>query len=420
EHLSKVDDFCEREAEYKEPSLMVVSAEDVEVESEIAGRVQVVRQMAPHAFLLVIISSKLNADTAAFVKKSGANAVLLEPEVEYSSKLEFIFSQKIKSSYIPIKASELKVGTKLSFPLYHLMPLNRKYLPVVRASDEITQDRYDKLMQVTEIYVHRNDVEAYHQYTMGSSDQSAEGLGRRCRAQFMRLYAKYVDLVMLISDQSESKSFKEGAALYEQCSALAGDLMNSLSVTGGAWNIINNSAIGEFGSLQRSPAVAAYAGLLSLHAQIGSVTAVMTAVMLADIGLLEVSPKVNQRIRKGQKLDDLHKEDLAEFHNHPVKSLNMALSRKLQIPENVKNIILSTHETADKKGFPAKPNAEKIPMEAMLIQYCEKLDHQSCIRMGEQRKDINEVKKQIFESELEGTIWSRLFLEKIRRSVSEI
>lgn len=418
--LKSVDEFCERESEFKEPGLIVLSAEDVQLDSEIAGRVQVVRQMSPNSFILVLISSKLPPDVAAFVKKSGANAVLLENEVEYSSKFEFIFNQKIKSSYVPIKANELKENQSLDFPLYHLMPLNRKYLPVIRAGDPLTAERMTKLSQVGEVYVSRNDIDKYHAYTMKNSDQSAEGLTRRCRAQFMRLHAKYVDLVMLISDQSEAKSFKEGSVMYEQCTALSADLMNSLSATGGAWSIINNSAIGDFGSLQRSPAVAAYAGLLSLHSQLGTVTEVMTAALLSDIGLLDVSPRVNKKIRRGENISELHKEDLNEFHNHPVKSLNMVLSRKLQIPEAVKAMILNSHEQVDRQGFPARPQPDKIPMEAMLIQFCEAVDEASCLKMGRERRDITEVKKEIFSRELDGGHWSRLFLEKIRRSIDDI
>lgn len=420
-NVPSVDVFAERESEFQEVTFILISADDVKVESEIAGMVQVVKQMVPEAYVLVLIDSKLDPSAAVFVKKSGANVVLLANEIKMTSKLEFIASQKIKSSFLPVKVNEMVVDTAIDCALYHLMPLNRKFLPVIRAREKITPERLEKLKSVGEVYVRRDDVEIYQKYANQFEDKSATGLTRRCRAQFLTLLKAYVDLILLISDQSEHASFKEGASLYEKCEQLSGQLMTTLGSVGNAWDVINNSAIGEFGSLERSPAIAAYAGLLSLHGQVGDPTKVMTAVLIADLAMLDLSPQMTRKLRRGESIETLHAEDRQAFQNHPVSSLNKALSRKLQIPDEVKNIILCSHERVDQKGFPSRPRADKIPQESMLIQISEMIDRASLIRLGQTRPQICDIKKQIFEEQAkEGKAFSLLFLEKIRGPLNSL
>lgn len=419
--VDSIEAYSEQESEIKEPHFVLISAEKVKEDSEISGMVQVVRQMAPSSYILVVISSKLNPSVAAFVKKSGANAVLMENEFFLSSKLEFISTQKIKSSYLPVKANELVLETTIPFPLFHLMPLNRKFLPVIRPGDILTEDRLEKLKQVSEIYVRRSDIEEYQKYISSHVDKSAEGLTKRCRAQFLSLFSSYVDLVLMVSDQSESSSFKLGSELYTKCSRLSSELMTTLGATGHAWSVINNSSIGDFGSIQRAPAIAAYSGLLSLHSGMGQPVEIMVASLLSDIGLLELNPGITKKLRMKEPLDSLHPADQNEFKDHPNKSLKMVLSRKLSLPDSIKNMILMSHERIDKKGFPNQVLPEKITLDTMILQLSEILDNRSQIRLGEERPEISIVKKQLFEEHLaDSPHFSRLFLEKIRKCLVEI
>lgn len=413
--VQSVDQFAERESEFSDVTFILISAENVATDAEIVGLVQVVRQISPEAYILVAIDSKLDPKVAIFVKKSGANAVFIGSELRYTSKLEFVASQKIQSSFLPIKVNEIVVDSVIDCPLYHLMPLNRKFLPIIRANEPINSKKLEKLKEVGEIYVRREHISHFQKYSEKFMDKSANGLSGRCRAQFLNLFGSYVDLILLISDQSESTSFKEGAALYTRCESLASDLMNTLGAVGDAWNIINNSGIGQFGSLERAPSIAAYAGLLSLNTGIGVPTQVMAATFISDIGMIDLSPKTTKKIRKGEAIESLSAEEQQAYRNHPVASLDKALSRKLQIPEDVKNAILCTHERVDMKGFPKKPRPEKIPLESMLIQICQEIDQSSLIRLNSERPKIDDVKKNIFNQHYAaGNVYSLLFLEKMK------
>jgi hypothetical protein len=204
-------------------------------------------------------------------------------------------------------------------------------------------------------------------------------------------------------------------AIYDKCEKLSSELMMTLGAVGDGWDVVNNSAIGEFGSVERAPATAAYAGLLSLQCGIGDQTPIMTAALICDLSIMDLHPRVTKKIRKGAIISDLHPEDQEIYKQHPTASLNKALSRKLQIPDHVKNIILCTHEQMDQKGFPNRLRTDKIPAEALVIQICEMMDKRSLIRMGEVRPDINVVKQQLLDENLAAPErFGMLFLEKIK------
>jgi response regulator RpfG family c-di-GMP phosphodiesterase len=411
------DDFADNYESFGIISVIVLSAASVSREADVAGLVQVVKQFAADSFILVVADKKLKPESAVFIKKSGANLVMLENEVLHTCKLEFVTSQKIKSSMIPMKVSELVKDTTPDFTIYHMMPLNRKFLPVFHAGQPLTEAKLKKVATVGEVYLKREEISKYKVYINTYQDKSAAGLNSRCRAQFLELSSAFIDLILLIIDQSEHASYDTGKVLLERCSLLASDLLMSLGSVGDAWSIINNSAVGEFGSVERAPAVAAYSGLYSLMGSIGNQDDAMLAALLSDIGLLELNPRSFQKLRHNQ---DLHAEDILSYEKHPVFSLNLLLSRKLPLTEIVKNIILHTHERSDGKGFPNKARGEKVPMESFLVAFSELVDRGSLISWGKLRVDPNEVRKQVFNHEYEKQDrFGAIFLEKIKKVLQE-
>lgn len=395
---------------------IVLSAVNFEKSNDIASAVQTVKFAIPNAYFVVVLGAKLKQEDAEFVKKSGASLVLMEVEVTTTSKLEFILSQKVRSTHIPIKVSEMVEGAVIDCNVYHLLALNKKWVPVIRAGEEIPQKRLEKLKEVSEVYILKEDVKAFNEYTSKHQDRSAKGLASRCRAQFLSLSEGFTELLLLISDRSEYSSFEKGRRLYDEVVRLADELMGNLGAVGDAWEIVSNSAIGDFGSVERSPAIAAYAGLLSLHNGVGNHVDVMVAALLANVGLLDLSPSITYKCRLNQQ-DQFTAEERAEYIKHPLVSLNQCLARRLPLNENIKNAIQYSHERSDGKGFPAGLSGTMIPDEASLIQLCEMIDQKSLIKMGQERPKIKDVRKKIFESEfVANATFSVLFTDRVKAS----
>jgi hypothetical protein len=409
------DQLLDLEGKYDMVQFVLINAAALEKKEAMVGVVQTARHVFKESFICVVAGRKIPAETAEFIKKSGANLVLLENEFFETSRLEFIASQIIRASYVPVKLSEFPKDTVLDFTLYHLMPLNQKLLPVLPKGTAFSEGRLKKLEGIGEVFVRRDEVDRYRQYVEAHPDASSTGLRSRCRAQYLSFCNSHAQLIFLLIDQSENASFKEGKWLLDRCEILARDLLTTLSAVGEPWDILNNSSLGEFGSVERSPTVAAYAGLLSLLASIGEPVDVMVAGLLSDVGLLDLHPSITKKMRETYGVEQLKPEELEDYHKHPLMSLNRCLSRKLALKDNVKEAILCSHERVDRTGFPEGRDAESIPPEAMLIQFSELIDRGSMVKMGQARSSVQQVRQDLIQKELsQAKIFSFTFLQKIK------
>lgn len=413
--LNQPNDVVDLENKYHNVQLTVIGAVHGMKQEEIAQIVQAVKYVFSESFICVVADKKIPPEMVDFLKKSGANFVILENEFFETSRLEFIASQIIRASYVPAKISEFAKDSVLDFTLYHLMPLNQKLLPILPKGTPLSEGRLKKLEGVGEVFISRNEVDRYRHFVETHQDLSGQGLPGRCRAQYLSLCSSHTQLIFNLIDQSEQASFKEGKWLYDRCEALARDLLTTLSAVGDAWDVVNNSSLGEMGSVERSPTIASYAGLLSLLSSIGDPVDVMVASLLADVGMLELHPRITQKIRQAHGVGQLNPEELVSYRQHPKIGLNRCLEKKLAVKDVVREMILCTHENADKSGFPEGEEASKIPLEAMLIHFSEIIDQQAMVKMGQARVSVQTVRRQLFEEEIKtAKTFSYLFLQKLR------
>lgn len=415
------DDLFEKSETIHCQGCILIDASHVEHESEIAGNVQVMRQLYNDACIIACINSKMRPEAAVFIKKSGASLILLEHEVIFSSKLDFYAAQFISVAYMPVKPVEIPVNVTFPCTLYHIMPLNKRYLPVFPAQTVMDQNRIDKIAKVGEVYVKRADLLLLEETISKNTDLTEAGYNFRARFFFKSLCKVYSDLIFLITDQSEFSSYEKAQELYANCRRIASKLLNNLVVIGEPWLVISYSAEGDLGTVERGPAIAAYAGVLSELMKVTEPIEVMMGALLGDIGLLDMDSKVTQKVRE-ENISSLHPEEIEAYHKHPIISLNRCLSRKLQLSETTKNAISYVHERIDQTGFPHGLREEKIPFEAMLVKLCTMLDKQLVVKFGKERIHPGEAKKRLFEeiskdpglfsTEFKNLVWDAWFMKK--------
>ena len=78
-----------------QPRYVLISAINIEKKEDIVNKVQVIRQVFPETFIVLIAEKKIKPEDAKFVKKSGCNYVILEPDFLYTTRLEYILLQVV-------------------------------------------------------------------------------------------------------------------------------------------------------------------------------------------------------------------------------------------------------------------------------------------------------------------------------------
>jgi response regulator RpfG family c-di-GMP phosphodiesterase len=411
EYIANIDDLLESPLE---PSLLFV-IEDVSSEIALDEIIQAGRQQFPHAYLIILVEKELTKEKQAFFEKQGVRMTLLVSEAK-TGKLPFLINQILRANYIPLKSMDLVANSELGFDIYHLLPQRKKFLKILRRGDSISSDRLARLLENPEFYVDRADLMAYKKFVEATSDLSAKGLAKRCRANFVALQSEFASLALQVTDEASRLSFHEGQELLIRCQKLCEDLLANLSEFPRAWDIVNSSAIGEFGSLERAPAVAAFSGIFALRGDMKRVDEIMMASLIVDMGLLTISNSISQAIRDG-RIQSISVDEKSVYHRVPLKSLDLALGRKLAIPEKLRNIVIAVYENADGTGFPNKYNDFKIPIEAQMIRFAKEFDSRIQVRLGRARRDPLEVIQDIISDQSMRGVFSqdffRLLSEKI-------
>lgn len=397
-----------------EPSI-VFMIEEPGGEFGIDEIVQAGRQQFPNAHPIIVVEKELTKEKAAFLERQGVKLALLRHEVE-TSKVGFLISQILKASFIPLKSVDLVSDVSLPFTIFHLLPQRRKFLKLVRIGDSISSDRLPRLLENPEFYIDRSEIMGYKKYVEETSDKSAKGIAKRCRANFVALQAEFLGLALQVTDESSRMTFHEGQELLTRCQKLCSDLLNNLAEFPRAWEIVNSSSIGEFGSLERAPAIAAFSGMMALRGDFKRVDEIMMASMIVDMGILGTPNSVATALREA-KLDSLSKDEVSSFHRVPARSIELALGRKLSMPEKLRNIVVAVYENADGSGFPNKYNDSKIPIESQLIRFAKEFDSRIQVRLGQPRREPLQVMQEILVDEKLKGVFSEAFLIVVREKI---
>jgi hypothetical protein len=393
------DAVFEKSDELQRTRLILVSVVKVAKKEDIAGEVQVLRQFFPDAFIAVVAAKKMQLEDARFVKKSGCNYLFLENDFLNTTRLEYLMLQIVNAAYIPLKVADLQVNSTIDFRVMTIMPLNQKIVGVLHPETVITESRLNKIKCVEELFVRRDQVDLYMAYLAKHPDLTANGLANRCRVQLASVALAHSNLVLSLTDQAEAGSFDQGKILLNSCLELTRNLLETLAMLPEPWNVISQSNIGMLGGTDRSMSVAAMAAVASFACGLGSPENVMMAGLFCDLALLELSPKSLGKLNTNEGRASLTFEDEAVFKNHPITSLNRMLENKMQVTEEIKKIILCTHEQDNKLGFPNQVLSEKIPVEAAIILFHEMVDLEFRMTLGRKRESYPEVRKRVYDRE---------------------
>jgi hypothetical protein len=364
--------------------LILAAVTDQKSKEKATELAELIRKKAPQTFIVCSVAGTLAKETAIQAKKAGANLILLEDELLKTSKLDYACSEIVRASYLAIKVTDIVPGKELEFDIYHLLPQRQKFLKFAFEGDLLSEEKLKRIQQVGEIYISRDSTAKFSSYVKRYEEATPEGLAKRCRAEFLSLYSSFANLAFLLTDQSENASYREGETLMKRCRVLAGELISTLASYGNPFEIVNNSTVGEFGSVERTPAIAAYAGYFALQMNLDNIDEIMMGALLGSIGILHLPSSISSRLRLGL-MDELTPSELEKFHRYPQESLDLVLSRKLAVDPALRKTMLSVLEPST------------------LVHFCSDLDKQTLVKLGKARSNSQQTLMKLAEERFQKT-----------------
>lgn len=400
QNFTDADLYMEATEHIRDANVTLLSFLEGQSAGDITGTVQVVKCTAANTFIIIIVNKKISPEDIDFIKKSGANLVLNESDFIETSFIEYALLQLIKGSLIPVKGCDFQLETSIDFKVMAILPLNKKVIPVIFPSEIIRQGKFDKIKGTKELYIYRDDLGKLQTYMSSNKDSTADGVASRCRVNYLYLCKTHADLVFSLFDRSSAVTFSLGKSLLDACVKIASEMLSSLGALEDPWRIINNNSFSETSSIERTPSIAAMAGLVSINLSSTNTENTIVSGLLSDIGLVTLSPSITKKIRQKKWLE-LTNEEMTYYYQHPNSSVNKCLEKRLPLSEDIKHIIMTTHERFDKQGFPNKISTDKIPKESQILQFCEFIDQKIQIKMGESSgKNSKQAQLEAIEAEL--------------------
>lgn len=379
--------------------LILVEQEDAESLQSFAIRVDQVLHTFPRSRVVTIMSPSLSKENLAGTANSRVTP-LSQAEYFQTLKFEYLCLHRCRAQYFDIKISDLFPMTTLSFPVFIRMPLNQRYVAVTHSNSVLSDDRYQRVSAATEIYIQKKDSDKYAQYVVSYYDTSGKGMRMRARAQFLALYQASLQLNEILLFDFKSSSQDDFVKAYETLSSAGAELLKLLESEEVLWDIFREAASGDFYQLWRAPWIAAYGALIAKRSGQGDPLVTLMSGLLTDVGLFDVEEKLSRQylLGDGGKLGD--SSELSQgFGYHPVLSLNRCLAKGVPVSEAVKAVMVCTHERFDGKGFPNQVPADKLPIEAQILLFAEKIDQAVLTTMKETGVGFRFLKEKLWEQE---------------------
>lgn len=396
--------------------IILLAQEDSEDLTAFAARVDMVLTQFPRARVVTVMASSLSKENLEGTPNPRVTP-LSQSEFRRTMKFEYIILYRCRAQFFEIQVGDLFPMTTMTFPVFVRLHLNQRYLAVIYTNTMLDDERLKRVGKAETSYIQNRDSDKYLEYINQYYDSSGASLKKRARALFLALSyaALHLNEILLFDFKTaEEDSFQ---SRYESLQNTAGELLKLLDTEEDLWDLFRVALEGEFYESWRAPWVAVYGALIAKKSGQGNPLTVLMAGLLADVGLFDIDDKVSREYLTSESRT-VSGEYRKEFGNHPVLSLNRCLIKGLPLTEEIKAVLVCTHERHDEKGFPNQVPADKIPVEAFILQFAEKIDQSVLTTMKKNGVGFRFLKEKLWEAENKSADnFSATFLAAIAESL---
>lgn len=383
-------------AELMKAQLVLMSQNTDEELAAFTERVDRVLKLFPRGRVVTLMSPSFSRDNLEGSQNPRVTP-LSQSEFFSTLKFEYLCMYRCRAQYIDVPPNDLFSMTKMLFPAFVRLSLNQRYLAVVYSNTVLSDERFARLTKTEGLYVQLKDAEKYLEYIRTYFDTSGVGLKKRARALFLAIYYYSLHLNESLLFDFKSTSEFQANQIYTNLQKVGTELIEILKSDSNLWDVFREAQSSDFELFWRAPWVAIYGALISVKSGQGDPMTVLMAGLLADAGLYDLAEATTARFLFADEKTETEK--LPEFQKHPVLSLNRCLLKNLPLSEEVKTVLVCTHERADQKGFPNQVPADKLPVEAQVIRFAEKIDQGVNTTMKNTGVGFRFMKEKIWEAE---------------------
>ncbi len=379
----------------RQPQIVLIEQRTAEPLDQLSKKIQRILVAFPRAVVIAIIQDEFKAAALEWLPQNNVLS-LSQRELTETRKLEYALLAKTRGRYFEVPHLDLFSMTKIPFAASVRLALNQKYLSVIAREAMLTDEKVQKLSVHPVLYSDFTEAFGYQNYVFTYYDTSGRGLKKRVRASFINFVSKALSLNDYLLFDLRALTEQELQTRYAALVEAGQKLIEVLRFPEDHWDTLRESLDNELIDIWRDPFVGVYAALLCLKSGKGDPLVALLGGLWADLGLWDLSAETHRNYIKGGA------EFLApdkEYREHVMNSLNRCLFKRLPLPEEVKTLIVCTHERFDGKGFPNQSPVDKIPYEVWCVQLAESIDYGVRTLLAETGVGFRFVREKVWEKE---------------------
>lgn len=398
----------------KQPQMVLIEQQGLEPLEELSMKIQKILVAFPRAVVIAVIQDASKAQALEWLPQSNV-LTLSQRELSETRKLEYVLLAKTRGRYFEVPHLDLFSMTKIPFAASVRLSLNQKYLAVISREAVLTEEKVQKLSVHPVLYSDFAEAFGYQNYVFTYYDTSGRGLKKRVRASFIHFVSKALHLNDYLLFDLRALTEQELQDRYNELFEAGQKLIEVLRFAEDHWDTIRESLDNELVEIWRDAFVGVYAALLCLRSGRGDPMTALLGGLWADLGLWDLSAETHKSyLKEGAEALASDKE----YREHVMNSLNRCLFKRLPLPEEVKALIVCTHERFDGKGFPNQSPADKIPYEVWCVQLAESIDYGVRTLLAETGVGFRFVREKVWEKEnIQGGRFPPEFLAEISEAL---
>ena len=251
--------------------------------------------------------------------------------------------------------------------LYHFLPMNNRYIPILEKNSPFTDKVRDKLIQANsfQVYAQQKD------YTnilnaLRESNPSRELISVHLN-QIRDLYIKYLSHFFGIS---KGNHLKNGKVIFEQGEQIVSLLLEVMSIFPNPMDCIKQLAYKRWSDISHSLNCAIYILIFGKELKISKYKEVAHIALFHNIGMSQINQEIATK-----DITQMTLNEKLEYQKHVEYSV--FLLKKLRMPLNLWNyaVVYQHHECFDGSGYPRGTAGEKILPQSELLSLSGAFNH---------------------------------------------
>jgi hypothetical protein len=395
-HLPFNEVTTDTSGDLKQALLILMAQEKDEGIKSFSKRVEQALVMFPRSrFVTVMSGSHVKENSEA----QNPRVTPMSPAEFFSTlKFEYLCVYRCRSQYFDVQLNDFFPMTTMLNSSFVRLPLNLRYLAVIHKNSVLTENRVQRLENFKQIYIPIADSPKYYDYINTYYDSTGAASRKKARALFLAIY--YYSLALNEHVLFDFKTSLPGDVeeIYSGIQRVAQSLFEIIKGGEDLWDVLREAHDNEISAFWRGPWIAVYAALISVKSGVGDPMVTLISGLLMDAGLYDLDEETSRAylLSEDKKITESMK---SSFEKHPLLSLNRALIKKIPISDAIKSVIVCTHENVQEVGFPNQVPQDKLPVEAQLLAFSERIDQEVQTTMKKTGVGFRFLKEKLWESE---------------------